>query len=384
MTRREAEKLLGGHATGTLTEAERQSLLAAALAHQEVFDALMDEEALRELLADPIAKAQLLAALAPAPAPRVVPFWRRTGVLGAAASLLVAATAGLVYLRSPDKVPPPLEQEAGSVKQTRAAQALVQVQAKQAIPAPAAPSATSPAPVAEPAKARMPAPAQPRVAALAEAAPAASQEAASRSEYRRAEVQDQGAKKVESPRPRAAAVEVVAPERNDGQKLKADSRNAAPAAVPGAVPGGVVGGVVGGVLGGVASRVGPVAPRGEAAPLLVPAPASSARPVEGKAAAFAPAWTLEPRADGTTRVWVKGPLGTQAVLLRRRAARVDVLPLRLVDSDGPRSQWRTLVRLAVGDVLDLYLLDRAVADPARLPEAGPVDGSRVRIYPPGN
>ncbi|HEX4846198.1 MAG TPA: hypothetical protein VFV26_08265, partial [Geothrix sp.] len=109
MKRAEAEKLLGGYATGTLTESERRMLCEAALAHQDLFDALADEEALRELLADPAARAQLLAALAPsselAP-PKVVPFWRRPGVIGAAAGLLVATTAGLVVLRSPEGVPP--------------------------------------------------------------------------------------------------------------------------------------------------------------------------------------------------------------------------------------------------------------------------------------
>ena len=40
----EAAKLLGGYATGTLSEAERQALFAAALDRQELFDALMDEE----------------------------------------------------------------------------------------------------------------------------------------------------------------------------------------------------------------------------------------------------------------------------------------------------------------------------------------------------
>ncbi|MFZ1377588.1 MAG: hypothetical protein WAS25_13435, partial [Geothrix sp.] len=111
MKQRDAERLLGGHATGTLTEAERAALFAAALEQQEVFDALMDEEALRELLADPVAKAQLLEALAPAAAPKIVPFWRRTGVLGAAASLLVASLAGIAYLRSPGQAPPSLRQE---------------------------------------------------------------------------------------------------------------------------------------------------------------------------------------------------------------------------------------------------------------------------------
>ena len=72
----EASRLLGGFATGTLSEAERQTLFAAALNRQELFDALVDEEALRELLSDPAAKAQLIAALSRTAPPKVIPFWR--------------------------------------------------------------------------------------------------------------------------------------------------------------------------------------------------------------------------------------------------------------------------------------------------------------------
>lgn len=95
---REAGKLLGGHAAGILTEAERARLFAAALEDQALFDALADEEALRELLADPAARARLLQALQPRPAR---PFWRRPGTLALAAGLIGAAWIGL--LRKPAK-----------------------------------------------------------------------------------------------------------------------------------------------------------------------------------------------------------------------------------------------------------------------------------------
>jgi len=96
MNPREAEKLLGGYATGTLTESERGALFAAALEDQALFDALADEEALRELLADPAARAKLLAALEP----KIVPLWRRPGAMTLAASLLVAVGAGLLLKRT--------------------------------------------------------------------------------------------------------------------------------------------------------------------------------------------------------------------------------------------------------------------------------------------
>jgi hypothetical protein len=62
---KQVHQLIGGYATGTLTETERQALFAEALNNQTLFDALADEEALRELLADPVARRELLAALEP-------------------------------------------------------------------------------------------------------------------------------------------------------------------------------------------------------------------------------------------------------------------------------------------------------------------------------
>jgi hypothetical protein len=53
MTQDEIRKLLGGYATDALTEHERQSLFEAALEDQALFDALQNEDALKELLADP-------------------------------------------------------------------------------------------------------------------------------------------------------------------------------------------------------------------------------------------------------------------------------------------------------------------------------------------
>lgn len=57
------KRLLGGYATDSLTDAERQALLRAALDDQEVFDSLVEEEGLRELLAEPEPRQQVLAAL---------------------------------------------------------------------------------------------------------------------------------------------------------------------------------------------------------------------------------------------------------------------------------------------------------------------------------
>lgn len=63
MSELDLEKLLGGYATNTLTEAERKALFEAALHDQVLFDALADEQALKELLSDPTARRRILAAL---------------------------------------------------------------------------------------------------------------------------------------------------------------------------------------------------------------------------------------------------------------------------------------------------------------------------------
>ncbi len=58
----DVRKLLGGYATGTLTDAEKQLLYDAALHDNELFAALADEQALKELLDDGAVRAQLLRA----------------------------------------------------------------------------------------------------------------------------------------------------------------------------------------------------------------------------------------------------------------------------------------------------------------------------------
>jgi hypothetical protein len=68
--------LLGGFASGTLTDLERERLFTAALKNQELFDALADEEVLRELLGDPVSREQLLAALEPEPPGNLTWIWR--------------------------------------------------------------------------------------------------------------------------------------------------------------------------------------------------------------------------------------------------------------------------------------------------------------------
>lgn len=122
----DARKLLGGYATGTLTEEERQALFAAALEDQELFNALAEEETLRQYLGDPQFRNDLQEAIVlqeaiaepepalhrvaaaaapmptapvsqarPRPAPRRPMFWTFASAAGIAAMLVTA-----VWLRT--------------------------------------------------------------------------------------------------------------------------------------------------------------------------------------------------------------------------------------------------------------------------------------------
>lgn len=95
MTHDDIRKLLGGYATGTLTPEEQRALFAAALEDQELFDALAKEQALRDLLRDPAARAHVLASLDETPQS----WWRpavrwlvRPAVAGTMAACLAVAT----------------------------------------------------------------------------------------------------------------------------------------------------------------------------------------------------------------------------------------------------------------------------------------------------
>lgn len=336
MKRAEAEKLLGGHATGILTAEERRKLFEAALARQDLFDTLMDEEALREVLADPAARTQLLAVLA-APSPALaeaVPFWRRPGLLGAAAGVLMASLAGLTWLRSP-QAPPPVRQAPASPK---------------TLPFVALPEA----PAESTRERRVPAQAQPGP----EKAPAQ-----------------------EAPPPPAVGITA-----SEAVPMPAAAPATAPARAPRAVP-------------EVQNHVQDSAGRAAGAPAPSPAPqaavvvlstasrAKAARAEGQLGGVWAPArptWTLAPQPDGTTLVTVTAPPEAQVWLLQRGDGGVDVLQdLAVAHKEVREAQRRYLARLKAGDRLDLYVTAHPIADPAKLPETGPVADFRARIFPAG-
>ena len=102
MTNEQARKLLGGYATNSLTEAERKALFEAALDDQELFDALQQEQALKELLAKPISRNQIQQALAGARAarPARAVWWSRWWAWGGAAGAVAAAVLVAAVIRS--------------------------------------------------------------------------------------------------------------------------------------------------------------------------------------------------------------------------------------------------------------------------------------------
>src|SRR5689334_18897050 len=63
MPEHDLEKLLGAFAADTLTPEERQRLFTVALQDQQLFNALADEQALKELLANPDIRRRLLQSL---------------------------------------------------------------------------------------------------------------------------------------------------------------------------------------------------------------------------------------------------------------------------------------------------------------------------------
>jgi hypothetical protein len=98
VTRDEVRKLIGGYATGSLTEAERKVLFEAALNDQELFDELAGEQILKELIESPGVRDRLVSALRPPHAERS-PWWLRPwpwmGLAGAVAAAVVVLTVSL-------------------------------------------------------------------------------------------------------------------------------------------------------------------------------------------------------------------------------------------------------------------------------------------------
>lgn len=338
----EAEKLLGGYATGTLSEQEKTELFAAALEHQELFDALMDEEALRELLSDPKAHQQLLEVLEE---PRVVPFWRRPAVLSVAAGLMLLVTTTLMIRRQPEVLNRISEKAADSSEVAKPAEAPLDRMTKKAEPKPVTP------------------PSSLDLKAKADNRPAAEQ-----AKEDKTSMANQSANRV-------AAVADAAP----ATPIKATLAEQA-------------------IAGGASSKAAPspaMAPQaGSAAP-------SMAAVAESRAAYGAPAKSEKQRlakkesADqrgalapldckivkldkGRTRLTVTWDSLGYLYVLKRRGAAVSVLtPAKTTSTDSGLMQ--SVFEFAGDGVLDVYLLQTRCAQPESLPAEGPINGHRRRL-----
>lgn len=105
MPEHDAAKMIGGYASGTLTEDERRILFETALRDQDVFDVLAGDQALKELLDDPGMRQRLIDGMGPAFAGSAGGWLSRAGVwlkrpthLALAGSLATALLVSVVVL----------------------------------------------------------------------------------------------------------------------------------------------------------------------------------------------------------------------------------------------------------------------------------------------
>ena len=100
MTRDDIRKLIGGYATGTLTESERRVLFEAAMEDQDLFDELAREQVLKETLEQPGARQRLIASLGNPPRRK----WWRKPLAWSAIGGVAVATLALAFLLRPKPV----------------------------------------------------------------------------------------------------------------------------------------------------------------------------------------------------------------------------------------------------------------------------------------
>ena len=113
MNPEDVRKLIGGYATGSLSEAERKALFDAALADQELFDELAGEQVLKEILEEPGARQRLLSALGAEAKSVQAPWWSKPWPWMGGAVTVAVAIIIVVALRTP--VPQPQPQEIAQV-----------------------------------------------------------------------------------------------------------------------------------------------------------------------------------------------------------------------------------------------------------------------------
>jgi hypothetical protein len=105
------QNMIGGYASGNLSPQEKQRLFEAALHDQNLFDALMDEQALKEFLDQPGVKAELVEALQPKPTlwDRLRHWFTSPAAYAAAGALATAAVLVVVVTHRPSSRQPAVE-----------------------------------------------------------------------------------------------------------------------------------------------------------------------------------------------------------------------------------------------------------------------------------
>jgi hypothetical protein len=161
MSKEEIRKLLGGYATNTLTESERNALFEAALDDQELFNALQQEQALRNLLDDPAARAEVRHALQQPSGGVRAAGQMRWWAFGGAASAVAAAVLFVVFRAGVSDRPTQL---AMSEKAPSPVAPAVSEQQTAAVPSPAEPPQRKAKPAASPAIVRNFSPSAPAAA----------------------------------------------------------------------------------------------------------------------------------------------------------------------------------------------------------------------------
>jgi outer membrane biosynthesis protein TonB len=172
MTPGDIRKLIGGYATGTLTEAERQMLFEAALEDQELFDELAREQALKEMLDEPDARDRLISTLKAAELKAAEPQRTVLWPWAVGAAFFAPGVVRMVILYRP-----PAPQQIAAV--TRRSEPAAPQAAPQVVPSPpsaaprrVAPKAAKPAAEPAPAPPSAPPPATPKPALPAAPKPA--------------------------------------------------------------------------------------------------------------------------------------------------------------------------------------------------------------------
>jgi hypothetical protein len=104
------EKLIGGYATGTLSEEERRKLFEAALDNQDLFNALHGDHALKQLLDDPVSREMVRRAAAGAVSRARTSWFLRRWIWAATAAGAVVAAVLAITLVDFRQTPKPLSE----------------------------------------------------------------------------------------------------------------------------------------------------------------------------------------------------------------------------------------------------------------------------------